>query len=675
MPDKAMLNKMRPAPFVEIPVLNKLKRKMTESPEPTQPADLQDLKKRKLMESMAQPESTTKELPSDARIQQERHNIRKDISAILSAPVASFGSLPTPGQAPASAQIPPSQAARVSGQDIPTKKHIRKDSVRMSDDHVLGTPDDCEMSQLQQVIEEQFNQEIQLKHRELMLIEQELAKCQIALEQLRRCEIIPFPGTDGLSQAISAGTGPSVRSQHGFTQPQSPAPWGVTDGPYTRHYAHWLLPDSTFDPSSIQLEAYREAAFARAAGRTTRNSNVGLPPPKRTSSAREYMETDMPAPVTVRTTGPKNNKGPQIIHNKDGEPVKLVCKNCHRWNFSSVQGFLNHCRIAHKQEYKTHEEAATDCGQPVTDEDRRMLSQAPPPPLAPTVRTPAPKASLPTAATTAAPLADAKVHPFNSPSFRQTTPMPSPWRIHRQGHKALSQGSSSGVHPSASPAAASFHSSPLIPSSSTPYLTAAFAKRGLGGDLQRAATQAREKIDLTAEVGAEDDDTATTTPSSATASQPPPNMLARALERPVSRKGHRQPIQRPRPAPLAPRLLPDAANNTATLTSNDSEIPESPHDPNLSPHAADSNPGLVSDHDDDPASELEEDAENVENRDRITRPTAGSAAGFGVGGCGGDAMDVDVVVEDESDGHGVLIRPRSMLDFGVRAAGSPSRTA
>src|SRR5208282_692912 len=44
---------------------------------------------------------------------------------------------------------------------------------------------------LRDAIESQLSLEILLKHDELRLINQEMAKCQIALEQLRRCHLIP----------------------------------------------------------------------------------------------------------------------------------------------------------------------------------------------------------------------------------------------------------------------------------------------------------------------------------------------------------------------------------------------------------------------------------------------------------------------------------------------------
>jgi len=40
----------------------------------------------------------------------------------------------------------------------------------------------------------------------------------------------------------------------------------------------------------------------------------------------------------------------------------MECRDCQRSNFSSAQGFINHCRIAHQREYSSHDAAAFDCG-------------------------------------------------------------------------------------------------------------------------------------------------------------------------------------------------------------------------------------------------------------------------------------------------------------------------
>jgi ADA HAT complex component 1 len=218
------------------------------------------------------------------------------------------------------------------------------------------------LDKLRAIIEAHINLEILHKHNELRLIDQELAKCQVSLEQLRRCELMPYPGSTGPSQAVTQGTGKSLKAPAGYTEPQYPAPWGVTDGPYARHYATWLLPDPAFDPW-------------RAHG----GSHVGTPMTTRGNRANHRtspFDFHVPAPAarTSRTsTGNRQDPGtptgrdPMIMKRQaDGEWVRLRCSVCHRSNFNNIQGFLNHCRIAHHQDYKSHEAAAIACGEVVS---------------------------------------------------------------------------------------------------------------------------------------------------------------------------------------------------------------------------------------------------------------------------------------------------------------------
>ncbi len=229
--------------------------------------------------------------------------------------------------------------------------------------------DSATLTPLQQTIEAQFSLEILLKHNELRLIDQELAKCQIALEQLRRCSIIPYPTaatTPSSMTAVSNGSGPAKDQAWRGPEPQYPAPWGVTDGPYTRHYAKWLIPDPTFDggrtgeacgktiPQGSTTQgsrptrgSYNEFGSGSGHSRTQRGS---------TGSKLQALSTAYPQP--------REKSGPLIIkRTTDGQYVKLVCLDCERGDFSSAQGFINHCRIAHHRGFESHDAAAIACGQ------------------------------------------------------------------------------------------------------------------------------------------------------------------------------------------------------------------------------------------------------------------------------------------------------------------------
>ncbi|KAK4191138.1 hypothetical protein QBC35DRAFT_376532 [Podospora australis] len=220
------------------------------------------------------------------------------------------------------------------------------------------------------VIQYQFGLEILMKHDELRLIEQELAKSMTALEQLRRCHLIPYPvqcPTPGQMLEISSGKGPALQPKSGQPVPKWAPPFGVVEGPYARHYAKWLIPDPMFDGIQPEAQGFTETSRARnaaAEGRTTRNSmsdvgGLGKQRPARGNAGQRLQALSSGYPPV------KDKQSPCTVKRSDGITVKLVCIDCHRWDFSSTQGFINHCRIAHKRDFKSHEEAAVHCGHPI----------------------------------------------------------------------------------------------------------------------------------------------------------------------------------------------------------------------------------------------------------------------------------------------------------------------
>ncbi|KFZ06225.1 hypothetical protein V501_07615, partial [Pseudogymnoascus sp. VKM F-4519 (FW-2642)] len=223
------------------------------------------------------------------------------------------------------------------------------------------------LARMREVIDHQLSLEVLMKHDELRRIDQELAKATVALDQLRRCHLIPFPVSLGSPEAmltVSTGTGPSI-PQARRTQPRMAAPFGVTEGPYSRHYASWLIPDPEFDGVQTGWGMLPGAAAGSntAPGRTTRNSLALETPttkPRRGAASSKKLQA-LPSGYPP----PKETAGPLVLKRADGQWVKLVCLVCQRENFGSTQGFINHCRIAHHREFKSHEEAASQSGQPV----------------------------------------------------------------------------------------------------------------------------------------------------------------------------------------------------------------------------------------------------------------------------------------------------------------------
>ncbi|KAI5778242.1 hypothetical protein EDC01DRAFT_368051 [Geopyxis carbonaria] len=206
------------------------------------------------------------------------------------------------------------------------------------------------LESLRQTIAEQFDVEIVLKHREIRLIEQEMAKTQIAIEQLRRANLLPYANSP--EAQLSLLSPQSVP----YGIPEHAPPPGVVDGPYTRHYRQWLLPHPDFDGASVE-PFVQPAIAAPVAG--LQHGIVGSGRPQRASAMKVQTKT-----------------GEQVcvFRKKNGDVVKLQCNDCHRSNFSSAQGFINHCRIAHQTEFPSHDAAAEACGQPIDEDDQALIS-------------------------------------------------------------------------------------------------------------------------------------------------------------------------------------------------------------------------------------------------------------------------------------------------------------
>lgn len=479
---------------------------------------------------------------------------------------------------------------------------------------------ETQRSNLQQAIENQLNLQILLKHNELRLIDQELAKCQVALEQLRRCELRPYPGQDRFDHAISTGTGSAVLPSPGHTQPARAAPYGVTDGPYTRHYRRWLLQDDEFDSRPVQIIAHDSSL----AGRSTRHAGArkSLPGTLMTSHRQSADFSTMsaaPSPVAKR-----DSSMPLVLRRStDNKLVKLVCNNCNRGNMSSIQGFLNHCRIAHKVIYESHDAAAIDCGRALDDAEIASLPAEPQtiPVAKPAVRhAPSRAPTLPTTVPVST-----TVHPLNTADAIISKTV-----IDTNAVEAKPAQSLTATQPS------QFAAAPFKAATALPKLSALFARRNAGGNLEQAALDAKRKSDFGAD---EMISPASLTPGSPAVTTP----IAPNASRTIRGVGGKTQAgkSRPRQSYFVPvSAQHDQHDDTRSPTENVE---------NYSPHTAYSNPGLVSDvEDDDNGSASEEETaphHHIEHPLGIARTCA----------------DVADLVEDDLGQHGVIIRRNSML--------------
>ncbi|KAI5359999.1 Putative protein AHC1 [Septoria linicola] len=657
--EKASLDKMRP--MVEIPALQDLKRKRSDSQDAVSPGQTIPITKKQQMDFVRQfsPASHLSQSPTQSSM--------TPASRVAQANPASAPLLPkspvATGDAVAGAEIegtrhqpvlPPASTQASTSSSVPQTKTINSASIAMD----TSEDENVKLSKVQQVIENEFNMQILMKHNELRLIEQELAKCQIALEQLRRCELRPYPGTESPSLAVSEGAGPAITPRPGHSVPSHPAPYGVTDGPYSRHYAKWLLRDPQFDSVSPEALALAEARI-QASGRPTRNSNSSFHVPRKSASKTLGTSTRSADPLHSIPNYPaapvKDKSQPLVLpRSSDGQLVKLICNNCQRGNFSSIQGFLNHCRIAHKVDYKSHDAAALDCGRLLDADEKANM-----PPEALKVHAPKPSASRASAllASTPAksqPPASGLVHPYI------TAPVPA--------FRPIAPADARMVPSLSSPVPSTYRNVPFKPSSQTPILSSLYQKRGIGGDLDQAVASAKQKVDLYTDVEMMSPDTVSDPNSPATPFGPGARMPVGNhgyFHQPQSRKGFGSNSQRPRPAPIAPAQPRDFHMHSQL---------SSPHDlasAGLSPNTADSNPGMVSDHEDDDHSVSEEDTPHVEMP--AVQPSIAS-----VGRTCSEQMEIDIEDDhvDMMGQRGVIIRRNSMLGnepHGYSTSGSTSR--
>ncbi|QIW98132.1 hypothetical protein AMS68_003650 [Peltaster fructicola] len=500
------------------------------------------------------------------------------------------------------------------------KENMTTQDVEMIDSQVKTAPT---LSRLQQAIENQLNMQILMKHNELRLIDQELAKCQVALEQLRRCEIRPFLGNEGFDYSITRGTGAAILPPPGYTKPTHAAPHGVTDGPYTRHYRRWLLPDAQFDSQPISAISPVDDSLA---SRSTRHAGARKSVVATTSSRHEQHQA---LPSYTAPPPRKDSSTPLVLRRStDNKLVKLVCNNCNRGNMSSIQGFLNHCRIAHKVVYESHDAAAIDCGRILDDSE---IANLPTEAQTMPISKPVVKHTPNRATSIATPIVTSHaVHPMNKPGVSTST-------------KPLKPIAVKPVAPLATPQPAQFATAPFKAAVGLPKLSALFARRSCGGDLDQAALDARRKPDFMM-----DEVMSPLTPGSPAVVTPTSGRGMLAVNgRSLGGKSHGQ-AQRPQHSYFAP--------------SKHNEHIQSPGEPNLSPHTVDSNPGLVSDVEDDDNGSASEEESNG--------PDAPMA--FGVRRDCADNMEIDVAVEDGINQHGVVIRRNSMLSADRNVLGGPS---
>jgi ADA HAT complex component 1 len=510
---------------------------------------------------------------------------------------------PTPGQIPDD-RHPSNSTSTGPNQTIPELTWSGADSQEApQQDKHTPKPKNMEIDALRQSVDAQLSLEVLLKHDELRLIDQEIAKCQVALEQLRRCAEIPYPSSalTGLSQSVSNGVGHAIPYIGSGPPPTSPSPWGIVDGPYSRHYSKWLLPDPRFDGGEIPPAPMSNYGYSTRGTATDHGHLAG----KSARAQRGSVSTRLQS-LPTGYPPPKDKAGPMMIKRKsDNQLVKLVCIDCRRYDFSSTQGFINHCRIAHSRTFASHEAAAEACGESVDVDEAGAVAGGPP---------------EPTPTSTAVP---GYVHPLirtapaidrtskDNKSKQSTTPRNPP------NQKSTAIGAAATGSPFRKRASGVSNSS-FIASPAAPHLSSFLADIGSDLNLGEIVGDAKTTVDMSTYVSESESDDEDDGVTPVTEDRPlqgarlpaRTTMPQAASQRPTSSKGHE-----------AARSM-NTSRNIATPSKTASYV--SPYPPslktpgplqldgahaldpmdigeNLSPHTVESNqaPSLVSDDEDE----------------------------------------------------------------------------
>jgi ADA HAT complex component 1 len=556
----------------------------------------------------ASPTHTTAFTPSSLANRQG-NSVKSEVVAtpVVAAPVNKFLSTDTVAGASRGLVPTPSNLAKspLTAVEQQTPSLHAKDYVSPPKTKAVAKMD-VNVDHVRAICEIEINSAILTKHNELRLIDLEIAKCQVALEQIRRCQIIPFPALQGFSTEVATHSGPSLLAPSGLVAPQYPAPWGVTDGPYTQYLAPWLIQSGHFDPRLPESASPIASPYPRD-GRATRGSAPDVTPMSSFQSARSSRASIGRGRHSLDAQSSLPQRDPLVIkRNQDNQWVKLYCTECkpERSDFANVQGFLNHCRISHKLDYKSHEAAAIACGRVVQINE----SMTAPEPIS--ARDATPKTSFPPSAPFDSSLRSG-VHPFITGPVKGRENKHMVQQLLPRSYSAddrKSTGLSTPTTPTIQPT--------FKASTGTPYLSQLMAKSGFAGDFGATVEGAKRKEDLSiyddseSEVEAHNHKKAKLNKKKGTAT---PQSGVK-----IKLKANPKPTPRGPSAISTPSFGPTSTMHPSLQSFQSLDSPRSdasglptPSEPmdvemSLSPHGADSNPGLVSDRDEDD-DEMDED--------------------------------------------------------------------
>lgn len=209
-------------------------------------------------------------------------------------------------------------------------------------DELINKIKNTPIDKLKEIITNQIDLEIRLKHKELTLTDEEIGKCEAQMITLRN--YFKIPGEKSLDN-----------------EPND----------FTLKYYDLLNRTLTSDQGPKYSEKSPSGDSRISMDTNSSGGSISAAP---THSYRTRSTTSSLRPSSSISHGPLTLGC--LYRRTDGIIVKLTCPDCNRSNFSSAQGFLNHSRIAHVQEYTSQDAAALICGEilPENEQDEEGLN-------------------------------------------------------------------------------------------------------------------------------------------------------------------------------------------------------------------------------------------------------------------------------------------------------------
>lgn len=211
---------------------------------------------------------------------------------------------------------------------VPPTSAPNKDGPLIDKQSLLEKLENIPTETLRNILTNQVDLEIRLKHKELRLTEDELGKCEAQMLAIRKFFEVP----------------------NNITFDNEP-------NDFTLKYYDVLNKSLSVSYTKLQQQQY---VHEHPTFKENIFSEVEPGHSYRTRSTTSSLRPSLPRPA-IRIPG-------CLYRRTDGVVVKLTCPDCQRSNFSSAQGFLNHSRIAHSKEYTSQDAAALRCGEILDDE-------------------------------------------------------------------------------------------------------------------------------------------------------------------------------------------------------------------------------------------------------------------------------------------------------------------